>query len=154
MTHASDTDGPVQRNYDMRLVSHHGADENELLSLDFDLRPEGGEWRPLELSVHGSPFLNFLHSAFTCQLAYLRMNAAERQLRLKRVHGLCRCESKDFKLTRLVVSFAMELEEGEASSDDLRYIRERCMACPVSRNLPHVEEKETVVTVGNQPELP
>lgn len=136
----------------MRLSSRHAGVDNELLELDFELRREGEEWAPFTLSVQSSPFLNFLHSAFLCQLAYLRMNAAERGLRLERVHGLCRCDTVDFELTRFVVSFAMELREGAASEEDLAYFRQRCLACPVSRNLGHVADKDTVVTVGRRPQ--
>lgn len=146
------TGTPVERHYDMRLASRHAGDDNQLIGLDFELRRRGEDWAPFELDALGSPFLNFLHSAVVCQLAYLRMNAAERGLRLSRVHGLCECETTDFRLERLVVSFAIGLDGGEADDDDLAYLRERCLACPVSRNLAHAT-KDTVVVVGAEPVL-
>ena len=138
------------RSYEMRLVSSHGAD-NEMIALDFELRRRDEEewesWQAFVPTIHTSPFLNFLHSAFVCQLAYLKMNASERGVRLKHVHGACECETADFILTRFVTSFSIEPEGGEASGEDLGYLRERCLACPVSRNLSHVKDKDAVVTL-------
>lgn len=141
----------VVRRYEMRLESRHSGDDNAMQSLDVTMRREGEDWQPFALSMERSAFLNFLHCAFVCQLAYLRMNAAERGLRLERVHGLCQCDTTDFVLERFVVSFAIVLREGEASADELATLRERCLACPVSRNLQHVSIKDTVVTVGTEP---
>ncbi|HEY6724606.1 MAG TPA: hypothetical protein VI197_11260 [Polyangiaceae bacterium] len=137
----------------MRLLSRHVGSDNEMMELDFALRRLEEDWQPFTPTVHSSPFLNFLHSAFLCQLAYLRLNATERSLRVNRVHGLCHCETSDFTLTRFLTSFALGLD-GVASEDDLAYLRERCLACPVSRNLPHVADKDTVVTLGSQATLP
>lgn len=142
----------VERCYEMRLASRHVGDDNEMSELDFELRRLGEDWASFEPSVRSSPFLNFLHSALLCQLAYLRMNATERGLRLARVHGLCRCDTADFVIERFVASFAIELRGGEASHDDLAYLRERCLACPVSRNLVHVASKDTAVMLGSHPE--
>ena len=145
-------EAPVERRYEMRLLSRHSGDNNQMVDLAFDLRRRGEDWAPFPLSIDNSAFLNFLHSAFVCQLAYLRMNATERGLQLARVHGLCECDTADFVVERFVVSFAVELLESEASDDDLAYLRERCLACPVSRNLMHVSAKDTVVIVGSQPD--
>ncbi len=137
---------PVRRDYEMRLVSHHGPENNERVDLQFAFRRVGEDWQPLTRSDDGSPFLNFLHCAFTCQLAYLRMNAAERGLALNQVYGHCQCDTLDFQLQRFEVSFAMDLRSGEASAEDLAYMVERCLACPVSVNLGQVPHKSTTVT--------
>lgn len=142
---------PVARSYELRLVSAHGGDANELLTVDVELRRPGEAWAPLAPDAHSSPFLGLLHCAFLCQLAYLRMNSAERGLLLAVVHGRAEVDTVDFVIRRFVVAFAIELRGGEASDADLEYLRARCLDCPVSRNLPHVLDKDTIVTVGLTP---
>lgn len=144
---------PVLRNYTLRLLSAHEAD-NAMSTLRFEIQRDGEqEWAAHTSDIHSSPFLDFLFDAFRCQLAYLRMNATERGIRLVRVRGLARVRSADFRLTGLDVGFAIETPDAP-SADDLVYLAERCLACPVSRNLPHVAGKRTVVTAGMRPSLP
>ena len=143
-----ETQAPVARDYDLRLVSRHDGEENAMVDLEVELRRAGEDWESLPLSADGSPYLNFLHAAFTCQLAYIRMNAAERGLRLRRVHGSCSCGTLDFAIHRFRTSFALELDAGEVSDEDLAWFRERCLACPVSRNLLHVTDKDATVAIA------
>ncbi|TNE89396.1 MAG: hypothetical protein EP330_11345 [Deltaproteobacteria bacterium] len=143
---------PVRRDYTLRLHSAHG-EGNALESLELALRRDGEDWVEHNHAIDGSPFLDFLFDILRCQLAYLRMNATERALDLTRVHGLARVRSEDFVLTRFDVGFAIETAS-RATAEDLAYLAERCLACPISRNLGHVRIKRTRVVVGHAAELP
>lgn len=148
MTAASaNAEGTIKR-YEFRLVSSHEGPDNEMVSIAGQMRREGEDFAEFSLSENHSSFLNFLYCAFTCQLAYLRMNAAERSLEIASVNGRMHVVADAFVLNSVVAEFDVELRAGEATQEDVDYLRERCMACPVSRNLTHVAEKQTRVRVA------
>ncbi len=142
---ATSSTDEAPKTYEWRLVSEHQGEDNETTSIRCELKREGEDFEPFKLDELNSPFLNFLQCALSCQLAYLRMNSAERGLRLSRVEGQMKVIAQAFVLQELKASFTMHLREGSPSEEDLAYIRERCMACPVSRNLQAVPLKDTAV---------
>ncbi len=134
-----------KQTYNWRLVSEHAGDDNETLHVDCQMAREGEEFAPFALEALNSPFLNFLYCALLCQLAYLRMNAAERGLRFQRVDGELCVVAEEFVIRELTATFTMHLVSGEPTDEDLSYIQNRCLTCPVSRNLQSVARKETRV---------
>lgn len=135
-----------RREFDWRLTSLHEGDENVMTSLEVELMREQG-WIRFEPRFDVSPYLVFLYSAFTCQLAYLRMNASERDLELERVTGECHMVTEGWRVTAMDVEFTVDLRRGSPSLEDLDHLRARCLDCPVSRNL-DLDQKRTKVLVG------
>jgi len=66
-----------RRVFEYRLESLHGESDNELRDVTCERLGDDG-WAAYAVSMTGSPFATFVYAAFVCQLAYLRMNAAER----------------------------------------------------------------------------
>ncbi len=141
----SNTRTSTTQTYNWRLVSEHAGDDNETLHVDCQMARAGEDFTPFELEALNSPFLNFLYCAFLCQLAYLRMNAAERGLRFQRVDGELCVVAEEFVISELKATFTMHLVSGEPTDEELSYIQDRCLTCPVSRNLQSVARKDTRV---------
>jgi len=131
--------------FEYRLESLHGESDNELLDVTCERLGDGG-WAAYAVSMTGSPFATFVYAAFVCQLAYLRMNAAERGLALERVRGRLRMTTDAWLVQSIEAEFWIRLRAGEPTDEDLAFIVERMQGCPVSRNLP-LARKQTLLHV-------
>ncbi len=141
-------DADQLRSFDWKLLSTHTGEANTMAALEVDLMREEG-WQHFEPRHDVSPYLVFLYSAFTCQLAYLRMNASERGLELEQVRGTCHLETDTWRITSIHARFELVLRSGTPTDDDLAHLVQRCLECPVSRNL-MLEDKHTEVVVASQ----
>jgi hypothetical protein len=131
------------RVFELRLASVHGEPENELLEVTCERLGEDG-WQPYVVGMTGAPFAMFVYSAFVCQLAYLRMNAAERTLGVDRVRGRYRLVADAWVVKEITAEFWMHVRAGEPTDDDLAFIAERMRGCPISRNIAGAR-KQTVL---------
>lgn len=136
---------PTLRVFEYWLESHHGLQDNELVHVACERLVEEG-WQPYTVEMTGPPFATFIYSAFACQLAYLRMNAAERGLAVDRVRGRLRMVTEDWVVQEIEAEFWIHARSGMATAEDLAYIEDRMRSCPVSRNLP-TARKQTVLHV-------
>lgn len=94
-----------------------------------------GEWIPFILNNETGGFLIFLYGLSKCQTLYFRVNCAERALILATAYGEISIFSEDFHVRQVDVHLHGQLREGTPSADDLAWVRERMIVCPVSRNL-------------------
>jgi hypothetical protein len=134
-----------RRVFEYRLESLHGPPENQLYDLSCERLGDSG-WEPFALRMTGPPFGMFVYTAFVCQLAYLRMNAAERGIALERVRGRFRMVAESWVVQEIEAEFWLRASSGPPGAEDLAFITERMVGCPVSRNLTGAR-KQTVLHV-------
>jgi hypothetical protein len=137
-----------ERVFHLRSVATHNGDSNDLASLEIELESDGeGEWQALALTSLSPPFRAFVCSALMCQHAYLRMNAAERDLILQEARGELWLTSEDWLVRDITAHFKLLLLEGHPSPEDLEAIAQHMRDCPISKNLHSATKRTTLETV-------
>jgi hypothetical protein len=134
------------RNFHLRLSCRHTAPHNEIADLVVEVE-SSGKWQPFHPDVTSPGFLLYVYALFSCQLRYLRLNSAERNLVLESSQGdLKLVAGKDWGIKSVTVAFRSRLKEGHHSADDIAYIQDRMKHCPVSTNFrDEVELKNEVI---------
>jgi hypothetical protein len=136
-----------ERRFELRMVCQHAGEDNEIESLDLEMRLDG-VWQAVEVTMQGSsPYRVFLFSLFLCQNSYLYMNATERGLLLADTRGEMILQTTDFRIEEITANFNSTLRSGEPSRDDAEHICRRMLACPVGRNL-GAARKQTTLSLG------
>ncbi len=132
--------------FHMRLSCNYTSTANNVDRLQVEHMVED-EWKILELNTHSPGFDIFMYSILTCQHMYFRLNAAERNLILDSSEGFITvCTDTHRNIDSLQVNFKGRLKSGNASEDDIAYIKERMTLCPVSTNLKDIADTETVIS--------
>jgi uncharacterized OsmC-like protein len=134
--------------FQLRLVAHYTGSENQVRKLVVE-QLQHGAWEPFNLSVTSPGFSVLVYAIFSCQHLYLRINAMERGLVLDKAEGEIELEADDsWRIRRSHLRFAAITRSGQASEDDLEYIRARMGNCPASRNLLPIDDARTEVTIS------
>lgn len=137
-----------ERNFLLRMTARHSGEGNAVAELQLAMLLDG-EWTPVEVTMEGSsPYRVFLFSAFLCQNSYLYMNATERGLLLDETRGEAHFRTLDYRIDEVAADFSTTLRSGAPTEQDVRYICERMMACPVSRNLGSASNKRTTLQLA------
>ena len=132
-----------ERIFELRLTSSYTAPDNTPTKLTVEHYADG-QWSDFDLGYHSPGFLIFVYALFSCQHTYLRLNCAEKGIKLATTHGQIRVVTdENWDLTEMTVRFDVKTIEGRASSDDITHIAQRMEQCPASRNIKHPQKLST-----------
>lgn len=130
----------ADRNFHLRLGCPFESAKNNPKNLAVEVLV-AKEWQAFEPSVETAGFLLFVFALFSCQLRYMRMNSAERDLVLASTRGEITVVAGEFwDVKKVLVSFKSVLKSGQPTPEDIAYIKERMTHCPVSSNIPKSAE--------------
>ncbi len=125
----------TDRKFHLRLSCGLETEKNNPSNLVVEVLT-ANEWRPFKPSVETAGFLLFVYGLFSCQLRYLRMNCAERNIVLASTTGELELAAGEFwDVKSVLVRFTSVLKSGLPTAADIDYFKERMRHCPVSTNL-------------------
>jgi hypothetical protein len=134
--------------FQLRLSCRYEDPDNSIADLKAEVLA-GGQWEELLLSVRTPGFLLFVYTILTCQHLYMRMNCAEKGLRLDSANGsIALLASEDWSVRKMHIRFDGRLKSGTPTREDVDYIIERMKQCPVSKNLKGFPDSRTEVHLG------
>ncbi len=126
----------ADRNFHLRLNCDFESAKNNPKDLAVDVLV-AHKWEAFKPCVETAGFLLFVYALFSCQLRYMRVNSAERNIALESSVGELELVAGEFwDVKKVFVSFKSVLKSGQPTADDIAYIKERMTHCPVSSNLP------------------
>ena len=126
----------VNRNFHLRLKCDYDSTENNPSGLVVEVHADN-KWQSFNPSVETPGFLLFVYALFSCQLRYMRINCAERNILLESSSGEIQLVAGEFWDVKSVnVTFSSKVKSGHPDAGTIEYIRERMKHCPVSTNLP------------------
>ena len=139
----------MERLFDMRLFCRYEDPDNAVAELRVELLDEEGEWGEFDLNTRSPGFLIFVYAMLACQHLYFRTNCAEQGLSLASAIGTIHvATNQDWDVQAVAILIEGKLASGRVSAGDVEYIVERMKQCPVSRNIRHIEDSQTVVRLS------
>jgi hypothetical protein len=134
-----------ERHFQLRLSCHYEDPDNSIVDLKVEVLAQG-QWEALDLGPHTPGFLLLVYTILTCQHRYLRVNCAEKGLRLASANGsIDLLASDDWFIQKLHIRFDARLKSGIPTRGDMDDIVDRMLHCPVSKNLKEVPDCRTEV---------
>ena len=130
--------------FEMRLRSRYEGPDNEPADLALE-RLEDGSWIPVTLEPTALRFWWLTAAAFLCHHKYLYVNLAEQGHRLHRAEGRFVMRVTAGWIVRSLESHFEINSATQPSDDELAFVRERMVGCPISRNFPDAERSAHVV---------
>lgn len=125
----------IHRNFHLRLKCGYDSSENNPTGLVVEVHADN-DWQAFNPTLETPGFLLFVYALFSCQLRYMRVNCAERNIVLESSSGEIQLVAgKSWDVKKVSVSFSSEIKSGQLTGDDIAYISERMKHCPVSTNL-------------------
>jgi len=126
----------TDQTFHLRLKCGYDTPDNNPANLVVEVNADD-KWEPFNPEIETPGFLLFVYALFSCQLRYLRMNCAERNIVLESTAGELRLTAGlDWNVKTVLITFRSSLKSGQPAVDDIDYVRERMRHCPVSTNLP------------------
>lgn len=125
------------REFNMKLSCTYTQDDNTIDQLSVKHLVEQ-DWVDFDLGLRSAGFDIFMYAVLTCQHTYMRLNAAERGVRLHSCEGTLHIAAgEDWNIERLDVDLVAQAAGAVPGADTVDYIIERMQHCPVSVNLQH-----------------
>lgn len=126
----------TDRYFHLRLKCTYKDTDNVINDLWVEVNNDN-KWEELELNNRSPGFLLFISGLFSCQHLYMRTNSAERNLVLESASGEMKIIAGEFwNIKDATITFNAQLKSGTPTEDDINYITDRMLYCPVSSNLP------------------
>lgn len=125
----------ADRNFHLRLSCRFESGKNNQTNLIVEVLT-ADEWKEFKPGIETPGFLLFVYALFSCQLRYLRMNCAERNIVIVSTAGELELVAGEFwDVKSVIVRFKSVLISGSPTVDDIDYFKDRMRHCPVSTNL-------------------
>lgn len=125
----------ADRNFHLRLSCGFESCKNNQTNLIVEVLT-ADEWKEFKPGIETPGFLLFVYALFSCQLRYLRMNCAERNIVIVSTAGELELVAGEFwDVKSVIVRFKSVLISGSPTVDDIDYFKDRMRHCPVSTNL-------------------
>lgn len=136
----------LERHFHLRLKCNYNAPDNAPTDLAVEVYTDN-KWEVFSPHVDTPGFLLFVYALFSCQLRYMRVNCAERNIMLESTTGEIQLlAGENWNVKSVFVTFRSIVKSNPPEKDDISYISERMKHCPVSTNLPDsVEMKNDIV---------
>jgi hypothetical protein len=141
-------DAMNERRFRLRLSCRYEDPDNSIADLKVEVLASE-RWEALDLGLRTPGFLMLVYTILTCQHTYLRTNCAEKGIGLHSASGsVDLVADEDWFIQKLHIHFDARLRSGSPTRQEVDYIVERMMQCPVSKNLKTVPDIRTAVHLG------
>ena len=133
------------RQFKFRLSARYHSAENQIADMRYENWTRDG-WQSYDPENYTAGFLILLYAVLNCQHNFFRNKAAERGLQIERAEGRLEADTgEEWNLTRLHIHIDGTLASGKPTPDDIDYIVDRMMGCPVSVNVAPIPDLKTTI---------
>ena len=133
--------------FDLRLTAEHNPEDNTVTTMSVENLVEGS-WQALDLCETTPGFLIFVYCIFACHHRFLWVGSRDREITITSSSGSIHLVAdEDWHLQHISTEFKASSISGSASDEDIAYISDKILNCPVSRNMPANVEAGTSVVI-------